>query len=132
VTNDPPAGEPEQRWQQPSFGQQPPSDSSGVPALGPQAPAPGASHLPARRVPPPSAVETVVGALSRVVWPVAILLLFTTRLGFVSLIIIAIVTNVILRAIKTHLRQRRYAALPPAPPAPQAYPPHPPPPDDLR
>ena len=60
---------------------------------------------------------------------------FWTYLGWravQSLIIIAIVTNVILRAIKTHLRQRRYAALPPAPPAPQAYPPHPPPPDDLR
>ncbi|NMD46501.1 MAG: hypothetical protein GYA85_07020 [Propionibacterium sp.] len=129
MTNDPPAGEPEQRWQQPSFGQQPPGDSSGVPVPGPPVSGPGAPHLPARRVPPPSTVESVVGALSKVVWPVAILLLFTTRMGFVSLIVIAIVTNVILRAIRTNLRQRRYAALPPAPPT---YPTHPPRPDDLR
>jgi hypothetical protein len=126
VSSNPPTGEPEQRWQQPSFGPQPPPESAGYPVYGARSPAPRPSYPVARQVPPASAFETVVGTLSKLVWPVAILLLITTHLGFFPLIIIAIVTNIVLGSIKKNLRQRRYAALPPPPPA---YPSQP---DDLR
>lgn len=129
VTNDPPAGEPEQRWQQPSFGQQPPPDDGGYPRYGADAsaPVPRPAYPIARRVPPPSAFETVISALSRVVWPIAILLFFITPLGFFQLIIVAMVANIVLGSIRKGLRQRRQAAaLPPAPPAPPSDP------DDLR
>lgn len=120
VTSNPPAGEPEPRWQQPSFGPQPPDAGSGVPAWHPV-------PAPARHVPPPSALEGAVGVLRRVIWPIAILVLVTTHVGFVPLLVAAIVANVVLGAVRRNLRRRRYAAaLPPAPPT------HPPQPDDLR
>ncbi|MFT4296837.1 MAG: hypothetical protein QM582_15650 [Micropruina sp.] len=125
MTSNPPTDEPEQRWQQPTFGPEPtwtgpanPAGPTGVPA-----PAPHPVYPSARQVPPPSTVETVVGTLAKVVWPVAIVLFITTHMGFVPLMIIAIVANMILGAIKKNLRQRRYAALPPS---------YPPAPDDLR
>ncbi|MFT4216698.1 MAG: hypothetical protein QM619_05870 [Micropruina sp.] len=126
MTSNPPTDQPEQRWQQPSFGPEPnwtgsvPPNPAGPPA---PAPTPHPVHPSARQVPPASTVETVVGTLAKVVWPVAIVLLITTRMGFVPLVIIAIVANMLLGAIKKNLRQRRYASLPPS---------YPPPSDDLR
>lgn len=126
VSSNPPTGEPEQRWQQPSFGPQSPDERTNFPGYRPQPPAPRPSYPVARPVPPPaSAFETVVGTLSRLVWPIAILLLITTHMGFFPLIITAIVVNIVLGSIKKNLRQRRHAALPP-PPAPPAVG------DDLR
>lgn len=127
VTSNPPTEEPEQRWQQPSFGPQPPPEGGDFPVYGARTPAPRPFYPPARQVPPPSTFETVIGAISRVIWPIAILLFITTHMGFFPLIIIAIVANVVLGSIRRSLRQRRYAALPPAPP-----PTYPSPPDDLR
>lgn len=107
MTN-PPTGEPEQRWQQPSFGPPPPD-----PRLPATRPTP--FYPPAQRVPPASTVETVVSALARLVWPIAIVLFITTNLGFVPMLITAIVASVVLGAVRKNLRQRRYAALPPGP-----------------
>lgn len=117
VSSNPPTGEPEQRWQQPSFGPQPSDGRSDFPGYHPQPPAPRPFYPVTHPVPPASTLETVVGTLSKLVWPIAILLVFTTQLSFFSMMITAIVVNVVLGAIKKNLRQRRYAA-PPPPPAP--------------
>ncbi len=119
VSSNPPTGEPEQRWQQPSFGPQPSDGRSDFPGYQPQPPAPRPFYPVTHPVPPASTFETVVSTLSKLVWPIAILLLITTNLGFFPLIITAIVVNVVLGSVKKNLRQRRHAALPP-PPAPQA------------
>ena len=98
--------------------------------IGVLAPAPCLAAVASTRpVPPPSTLETVVGAVSRVIWPVAILLFITTHMGFFPLIVIAIVANMVLGSIRRSLRQRRFAALPPDPPT---YPSAPSQPDDLR
>ncbi len=129
VSSNPPTEEPEERWQQPSFGPQPPPQGPDYPLYGAPLPASRPFYPPARQVPPPSTLETVVGAVSRVIWPVAILLFITTHMGFFPLIVIAIVANMVLGSIRRSLRQRRFAALPPDPPT---YPSAPSQPDDLR
>ncbi len=121
VSSNPPTGEPEQRWQQPSFGPQPSDGRHEFPGYHPQPPVPRPFYPVTHPVPPASTFETVIGTLSKLVWPIAILLLITTNLGFFPLIITAIVVNVVLGSVKKNLRQRRHAALPPppAPPAPR-------------
>lgn len=118
MTNNPPSGEPEPRWQQPPFqagGATPyepnrdePTDD--VPSYGgSEQPVSGYVVPVAAPVPPPSAVETVIGTLARLVWPVAILLVIFTHLSFWPVLITAIVVGTILRALKGNLRQRRRA-----------------------
>lgn len=138
VTNNPPTEEPEQRWQQPSFGpsgatpyETPsyrPSDGTnrdgvtdnGPPAYDvPQQPVSGyVMPAPGTPIPPPSAFETVIGTLSKLVWPVAVLLVIFTHLSFWPVLITAIVAGTILRAVKGNLRERRRAIGPghPRPP----------------
>jgi len=112
VTSNPPTGEPEQRWQQPAFGPAP--DEPVQPTYYPIGM--GAS-LPARRVPPPSTMESVVGALAKVIWPVVILWVILGHGAFFPMLIVALVVSTLLGAVKKSLRQRRYAAaLPPQPP----------------
>lgn len=130
VTNNPPTEEPEQqRWQQPSFGPsgatpyETPSygpsyetnrdgvtDDDPPPYGMPQQPVSGyVMPAPGTPIPPPSAFETVIGTLSKLVWPVAILLIIFAHLGFWPVLITAIVAGTILRAVKGNLRERRRA-----------------------
>lgn len=131
MTSNPPAQEPEeQRWQQPSFQPDPrtfrsapgafpsepntfqpepdtfPSepDAFQAPVTGPVVPAAGAP------VPPPSSFEAVIGALAKLVWPVAILMIIFTKLSFWPVLIAAIVIGAILSALKANLKQRRHSA----------------------
>jgi len=106
VSTNPPTGEPEQRWQQPSFGPSP--DEPVQPTYYPTGMVPAHSG-PLQRVPPPSTLENVVSALAKVIWPVAIALFIFTKAGFFPLLIFVLVAGAVLRAIKKSLRQRRYA-----------------------
>ncbi len=112
VTSNPPSDEQEPRWEQPEF----------LPDPEPREATPVTGHVivpgETARVPPPSALENVIGALAKVVWPVAILMIVFTRASFWPLLISAIVLGTVLSALKQNMRQRRRANsiyLPPAP-----------------
>lgn len=114
MTSNPPTGEPEQRWQQPAFGPAPDEP------VQPSYPIEMGGGVPARRVPPPSTAESVVGALAKVIWPVVILWIVFGHGAFFPLLIVALVASTLLSSVKKSLRRRRYAAA--LPPQPMDYP----------
>jgi hypothetical protein len=111
VTNPPTEQPEEQRWQQPEFapGAEPP------PVLSGQVLVPG-ERVSGERVPPPSALETVIGVVAGLVWPVMMILGIFGPVPFWSALVIAFVASWVLGTVKSQLRaQRRRGAINPPP-----------------
>ena len=108
----PSGDEREQRWQQPAFAPQPINEPPTFKQSG-QGMQPFVSGPVVRFTAPPSVSETIVGTLAGLVWPVAILLIIFTNLGFWPGIITAMVVGAVLGGVKKNLKARRRAVLPP-------------------
>lgn len=106
MTNPPTEQPEEQRWQQPEFApgaEQPPVLSGQV-------------VVPGERVPPPSTLETVVGVVAGLVWPVMMILGIFGPVPFWSALVIALVASWVLGAVKGQLKaQRRRGVIAPPP-----------------
>jgi len=109
--------EPEPQWQQPSF----PSESQPASAPVEGIVTSGSSVVRRGAVPPPSVIETVVGTVAGLVWPVMIVLAIMGAVAWWPAILIAIVGSAVLGNVRGHLKARRKAigrgqALPPEQP----------------
>lgn len=69
-------------------------------------------------VPPPGRVETVVGVVAGVIWPVMIVLGIFTSLSLGTAIIVAIIASIVLNQVRRTLHSQRRASIQPPPPSP--------------
>ncbi|MGC3995431.1 MAG: hypothetical protein QM779_15160 [Propionicimonas sp.] len=97
MSGTPPTWEPEQRWQQPAFGE-PVSGAQPVPAL----PVPVAPE-------PPGTVEKLAGRLHGLVWVIAIALVIFIHTSLVATVVVATVAGFVLNHIRRDLRRQRLA-----------------------
>lgn len=110
MTNPPTEQPEEQRWQQPAFtpgAEQPPVLSGQVLVPGEQ--------VSGGRVPPQSTLETMIGVVTGLVWPVMMILGIFGPVPFWTALMVALIASSVLGAVKGQLRARRRAAIQPPP-----------------
>lgn len=104
MTNAPP-GEPEPQWQQPPF----PPESQPAPEPVQGSVVPNSVIVSREQVAPPSVVETVLGTVAGLIWPVMIVLAIMGVVGWWPAILVAIVASTVLGTTQNHLKERRRA-----------------------
>ncbi|HSN10832.1 MAG TPA: hypothetical protein VLS51_01815 [Propionibacteriaceae bacterium] len=100
-----PTGEPEPQWQQPPF----PPESQPAPEPVQGSLVPSSVVVPQEQVSPPSVVETVLGTVAGLIWPVMIVLAIMGVVGWWPAILVSIVASTVLGTTQNHLKERRRA-----------------------
>lgn len=96
-----PIGEPEQRWQQPSFGPAPEREGHPLQPRESIAAWTGA-------IPPPSPLESVVDALAKLAGPLCVLVAIFNSAYFIPLLMIAFLASGVFGALRRNYRRRRH------------------------